>query len=170
MNISLPLALCALAALAGSAVQAAPSTNKPAPDDSRFGGDFGFGPPGPYVGYWGEQCRLWHIRTQENLGAPPPSPAVQATLKGFVAGTISGKPNYDDMSPAMAKVVQNRLSFYRTSLLRLGGPASTQSVGADSQGENGYVVDQQGGETHWNIVLNAQGKIEMAFVCKGTGS
>jgi hypothetical protein len=87
-----------------------------------------------------------------------------------VAGTISGKPDYDRMAPPMAKIVRKELPLYWSNLLRLGAPASAQIVGGDSAGDAVYVVDQKGGMTHWFIALGPGGKVETAIVCAGTGA
>ena len=42
-------------------------------------------------------------------------------------------------------------------------------IDRDDRGNNIYVVDQKGGATHWNIAVGPDGKIEAAFICRGTG-
>ncbi|MDB5459697.1 MAG: hypothetical protein JWO72_1438 [Caulobacteraceae bacterium] len=158
------------AALPSPLDPAAARTGELPADYPRFGGDLGFGPPGVYAEFWRDRCRVWSIQAGKHLKSDAPSPAVTATLRGFVAGTISGKPDYDQMAPPMAKIVRKELPLYWSNLLRLGAPASAQIVGGDSAGDAVYVVDQKGGMTHWFIALGPGGKVETAIVCAGTGA
>jgi hypothetical protein len=155
--------------LAGSAAVAQVTYNPPDTPYQRFGGDVGFGPVGPYAGFWPSRCRVLAIQAREHVNGPPSDPRIDTELKRFVAGTISATPDVQDLSPTMADVVRKQMAFYWPSLARLGPPSSTKPIGPDSQGNTVYVVEQQGDRTHWNIAVNPAGQIDSAIVCAGGG-
>jgi len=159
------------AALGGSSVSNAqvayipPSAERP-----RFGGEFDLTQLGPVAGYWPTECRTWQLRNNEHRDAPLATPELRSMFDRFVSGVINEKPNYGDLSPAMAQAVRKNLPTYWASLNRMGEASAAKQIATDEVGNTVYVVDQKGGATHWNIAVNPQGKIEVAFICKGQGA
>jgi hypothetical protein len=68
----------------------------------------------------------------------------------------------------MADAVRKNLPAYWASFNRMGQASVAKKIGSDADGDH-YVLDQKGGETHWNITVNTDGKIAAAFACRGTG-
>ncbi|HWA60035.1 MAG TPA: hypothetical protein VG939_01605 [Caulobacteraceae bacterium] len=141
----------------------------PGGERPRFGGEFSLSQVGPVANYWPTQCRVWHLRAQARRDGPLATPEMAAVLSRFVGGLISEKPNYDDLSPGMAQEVRKNLGVYWPSFNRMGYASAAKRVDKDDAGNDVYVVDQRGGATHWNVMVNGQGKIESAFLCPGQG-
>jgi hypothetical protein len=150
--------------LAQGVVYIPPGANEP-----RFGGEILLTETGPVVGYWTTQCRTWRIRSQARRGGPMAPPDTMAAIKRFIEGLIAKKPNYDDLSPAMAGAVRKNINTYWPSFNRMGRAKTAKQFDADQAGNRLYVVNISGGKAHWNIAVNADGKIDEAFVCAGEG-
>ena len=160
------LALATFAAVPASRAQVAYiPPNAPHP---RFGGEFTLSEPGPVPAFWASECRAWYVRSTARRSGPTADPQTDAAIKNFVRGLIAKKPNYDDMTPAMAAAVRQHIDVYWPSLNRMGYASIAKHVDADEQGRDLYVVDQAGGATHWNIATR-NGRIDEAFICAGTG-
>ena len=141
----------------------------PGAEAPRFGGEFGLSDVGPVAGYWRSQCYTWHERSQARRTGPVAPPPVDAAVKRFVAGLIAEKPDYADLSPAMADAVRKNLPTYWPSFNRMGRATAVKQFDTDKDGDQLYVVDQTGGGTHWNMTVNRDGKIASAFMCEGVG-
>lgn len=135
----------------------------------RFGGEFSLTEVGPVEGYWRAECRRWHVLSQSRRTGPLAPPPVDAAVKRFVTGLIAEKPNYADLSPAMAEAVRKNLQTYWPSLNRMGRATVAKMFDIDKGGNRLYVVDQTGGVSHWNMTVDPEGKIASAFLCEGTG-
>lgn len=160
------IALANLAAVPASHAQVAyvpPNAERP-----RFGGEFELSEVGPVGGYWRSECYAWHVRSVARRTGPVADPQTDAAIKRFVSGLIREKPNYDDMTPAMAAAVRKNIGVYWASLNRMGYATVAKHIDADAAGRDLYVVDQTGGGTHWNIAIR-NGRIDEAFICAGTG-
>jgi hypothetical protein len=104
----------------------------------------------------------------EKLKGQSPNPRTEAALRRLVDGLISGKPNYDEMSPALAEVTRNQLERLDADLAPLGLVLSIRFLGVGNQCEDVYVVKQERGEVHhWRIVVDSKGTIRMARVSAG---
>lgn len=141
----------------------------PGANEPRFGGEILLTETGPVVGYWTTQCRTWRLRSQARRGGPMATPETTAAFKRFVDGLIAKKPNYDDLSPAMAEAVRKNINTYWPSFNRMGRAKTAKQFDSDQAGNTLYVVNIAGGRAHWNIAVNHAGKIDEAFVCQGEG-
>jgi hypothetical protein len=166
--LSAALALPGLALLAGPVLSQTVYVPPNAPQP-RFGGEFRLAEVGPVAGYWRSECYNWHVRSQARRGGPAPPPPVDAALKRFVSGIIADRPDYDDLSPAMAQAVREHLPTYWPSLNRMGRATVARQFETTKEGDALYVLDQAGGGTHWNVTVNPDGKIARAFLCGGQG-
>ena len=92
-----------------------------------------------------------------------------AAIKRFVSGLIVNKPDYDDLSPPMAEAVRKHMPTYWASINRMGRATAAKKFDTDKNGNDLYVVNQRGGRTHWNLIVNPNGKITSAFMCQGEG-
>src|ERR1700753_1726683 len=140
--------------------------NAPQP---RFGGEFALTEVGPVVNFWPTVCYDWHLRANSHRTGPKASPEMDAAFKRFIKGLIIDKPAYDDLTPAMAEAVKKHMGVYWTSINRMGYATVAKKIDTDAQGRDEYVIDQTGGETHWNVLVDQNGKIDVAFLCAGTG-
>ena len=166
---SLAAALLLLAASSASPGFAAPTVYiPPGAAEPRFGGEFTLTEVGPVAGYWSTQCRVWSIRAHAHRDGPMASPELNGTFHRFVRGLINERPNYEDLSPAMAESVRKNLPTYWASFNRMADASVAKKIDGGVDGDK-YVVDQKGGTAHWNITVNKDGKIAAAFACTGTG-
>jgi hypothetical protein len=166
--VLLVLALAATVS-ATPAGHAATTYIPPNAERPRFGGEILLTAVGPVVGYWRTECQTWRIRSHARRGQPKPSPETAEAFKRFVSGLVSKKPDYNDMSPAMAEAVRMNLDTYWPSFNRMGRATASNQFDTDEAGNGLYVVNQAGGRTHWNITLTPAGKIDAAFICQGQG-
>jgi hypothetical protein len=157
-------------AMAWPAAQAQAATYIP-PGSARplFGGEFELSQVGPVAGYWPTECQTWRRRAEAHRAAPLAPPRLNRAFQRMISGLIAEHPNYDDMSPAMAQAVRSNLGAYWPSLNRMGDATAAKRIDKDDRGNDIYVIDQKGGATHWNIAVGPGGKIEAAFLCRGTG-
>jgi len=160
--------LSALALWAGPAISQTVYVSPDAPRP-RFGGEFRLTDVGPVAGYWRSECYNWRVRSQARRTGPRAAPALDATFKRFVSGLIAYKPNYDEMSPAMAEAVRKNLRTDWPSINRMGRATVARKFDTTKDGDELYVLDQTGGNTHWNLIVNPEGKIATAFMCEGQG-
>lgn len=158
-----------LSALALSPASFAQTVYVPPGDEPRFGGEFALTDVGQVAGYWRSECYNWHVRSQSRRTGPLAPPPVDAAIKRFVEGLIAEKPSYEDLSPAMAAAVRKNLPTYWPSINRMGRASAAKLIETNKDGDQLYVVDQRGGGTHWNMIVNPDGKIASAFICQGTG-
>lgn len=158
-----------LSALTLSPASFAQTVYVPPGDEPRFGGEFALTDVGQVAGYWRSECYNWHVRSQSRRTGPLASAPVDAAIKRFVDGLIAEKPTYEDLSPAMAEAVRKNLPTYWPSINRMGRASAAKLIETNKDGGQLYVVDQRGGGTHWNMIVNADGKIASAFICQGTG-
>jgi hypothetical protein len=167
----LATALLATVLLAASAAAAAPPTVYVSPDAPRprFGGEFRLTDVGPVAGYWRSECYSWHVRSQARRTGPRAAPALDAAFKRFVSGLIADRPAYEDMSPAMAEAVRKNLRTDWPSINRMGRATVARKFDTTRDGDELYVLDQTGGTSHWNLIVNPEGKIATAFMCQGQG-
>lgn len=161
-------ALCALA-LSASPASFAQTVYVPPGDEPRFGGEFALTDVGQVAGYWRSECYNWHVRSQSRRTGPVAAPPLDAAFKRFVSGLISEKPDYADLSPAMAEAVRKNLPTYWPSINRMGHASVAKQFDTDGQGDTLYVLDLAGGGAHWNLTVDPQGKIASAFMCGGQG-
>ncbi len=162
-------ALLVLTLSASSASFAQTTYIPPGGERPPFGGEILLTATGPVVGYWQTECRTWRIRSHARLGGPKAPPPVNAAIKQFVSGLIAKKPNYDALSPAMAAAVRKHLNTYWSSFFSMGRASNVQQFDHDDAGNALYVVNQVGGQTHWNVTVDPGGKIAAAFICQGQG-
>ena len=102
---------------------------------------------------------------QERVGAGQTAQAgSEAALRKFIEGLASGKPDYDAMTPEMARITRQQLTFLRQGAAAAGAIESIEFSGIDPDGRNIYVVQQANGTTNARIGLDAEGKIDFAIL------
>jgi hypothetical protein len=106
-------------------------------------------------------------RTAEKVKSQSASPGTEAALRRLVDGLISGNPNYDEMSPALAEATRQQLPNLHSGLAEWGTVQSITFLGVAPQGEDVYSVRHENGASHWRIALDAKGVISTAWVTPG---
>ena len=115
-----------------------------------------------------ETARLIEDKRAERMKSHSASPGTEAALRGFIAGLISGHPNYDEMSYALDEATRDRLKDWHADLAPLGAVQSIRFLGVGGQGEDVFVVQQERGEVrHWRIALDSKGRVCLAWVSVG---
>jgi beta-lactamase regulating signal transducer with metallopeptidase domain len=95
-------------------------------------------------------------RVQQNL----PSPGTEAAIRNFIERREAGQPvEYEKMSPALAKAVQEQYAQMEQSRAVLGKLQSIQFQGVGAQGYDTYVVRFQNGSVIYSIQVDANGII-----------
>jgi bla regulator protein blaR1 len=91
----------------------------------------------------------------------------EAALRRVIEGIISGKPNYSEMSPALADATRQQLPQLSAAMAHLGNVQSVEFRGVGNQGWDMYDVKQAHGSSQWRIALAADGIITGALVTAG---
>jgi hypothetical protein len=95
-------------------------------------------------------------RVQTNLATP----GTEAAVRSFIERREAGLPvDYEKMSPALAKGVQEQMPEMEKILAQLGRMQSIQFQGVSLQGYDTYVVKFQNGSLIYSIQVDANGII-----------
>jgi Domain of unknown function (DUF3471) len=105
--------------------------------------------------------------TAEKVKSQSASPGTEAALHRLIDGLISGKPNYHEMSPALAEATRRQLPNLQSGHEELGAIQSVKFLGVGRQGEDVYTVRHENGPSHWRIALDSKGAISTAWVSPG---
>ena len=106
-------------------------------------------------------------RTEEKVKSQSASPGTETALRRLIDGLISGQPNYDEMSAALAEATRQQLPNLQPGLAELRAVESIRFLGVAPQGEDVYTVRHENGASHWRIALDAKGMIVTAWVTPG---
>jgi Domain of unknown function (DUF3471)/Glyoxalase superfamily protein len=106
-------------------------------------------------------------QTAEKVRSQAASPGTEAALRRLIEGLIGGKPNYDEMSPAVAEATRHQLPNLHSGHQELGAVQSVTFLGVGRQGEDVYTVRHVNGASHWRIALDSKGMITTAWVTPG---
>ncbi|HEY2416343.1 MAG TPA: hypothetical protein VGH84_00370 [Steroidobacteraceae bacterium] len=88
-------------------------------------------------------------------------PGTEAFLRGYIVGCEKGQPNYEDMSPAMAKGVHGLRPLIEARHQRVGAFKALTFKGVDRAGKDVYEATFIHGLVEYRIPpLNAGGKVE----------
>jgi hypothetical protein len=106
-------------------------------------------------------------QTAERVKSQSANPGSEAALHRLIEGLTSGKPNYDEMSPALAEATRRQLPNLQPGHEELGAVRSVTFLGVGRQGEDVYTVRHENGASHWRITLDSKGTITTAWVTPG---
>ncbi len=106
-------------------------------------------------------------RTEEKVKSQSASPGTEAALRRLIDGLVSGKPNYDEMSPLLAEATRQQLPTLQSGLAELRAVRSVTFLGVGAQAEDVYSVRHENGASHWRIALDSNGTISTAWVTQG---
>jgi Zn-dependent protease with chaperone function len=102
--------------------------------------------------------------TAAKIKSQTATPGSEAALRRLIDGISTGKPNFAEMSPALADATRQQLPHLSAAIGHLGPVQSVQFRGVGSQGWDVYDVRQKNGSTQWRIALGADGIITGAVV------
>jgi hypothetical protein len=105
--------------------------------------------------------------TAAKVQSQTPTPGSEAALRRLIAGIVSGKPNYGEMSPELAEATRQQLSMLQPGIAGLGAVRSVAFQGVGNAGWDIYAVEQEHGSTQWRIALRSDGIISGALVTMG---
>jgi hypothetical protein len=91
----------------------------------------------------------------------------EAALHRLIDGLISGKPNYREMSAALAEATRHQLPNLQSGHEEPGAVQSITFLGVGRQGDDVYTVRHENGASHWRIALDSKGTITTAWVAPG---
>ena len=87
------------------------------------------------------------------------TPGSDAALKRMLESVRLSKPNYDEMSAALANVVRQQMPMMQGHLQKLGAVKSLEFKGVGSAGWDSYEVQHENGTSQWRIAMMPDGKI-----------
>lgn len=105
--------------------------------------------------------------TAAKIQSQTATPGSEAALRRLIDGISTGKPNYSEMSPALADATRQHLPHLSAVMADLGPVQSVEFRGVGNQGWDLYDVRQEHGSSQWRISLGADGIIAGAFVTAG---
>lgn len=96
-----------------------------------------------------------------------PTPGSEAAVRHLVEGLLSGKPNYDEMGPALAQATRQQYDNLTAAAKRLGPIQSIEFRVVGNQGWDVYDVHHQNGVSTVRVALSPDGKIQGALLSAG---
>lgn len=93
-----------------------------------------------------------------------PAPGSEAAARKFVAAVAAGTPNYEDMSPGLAKAVREQSHQMKGMMDSLGAVQSIEFVRVGEGGWDTYRVKFANGALSWRVGLAPDGKIDYSLV------
>jgi len=105
--------------------------------------------------------------TAAKIQSQTATPGSEAALRRLIEGISTGKPNFAEMSPALADATRQQLPQLAAAMAHLGTVVSVEFRGVGNQGWDMYDVRQEHGSSQWRIALGADGIITGALVTAG---
>ena len=88
------------------------------------------------------------------------SPGSEAALRRLIEELRAGKPDYDLMSPAMARETRRQLTQEQATIAKLGALRSVTFRGVGPAGPNIYQTTFEKGSLEWRVWLNLDGTVD----------
>jgi bla regulator protein blaR1 len=98
------------------------------------------------------------------IASNAPAPGTADAVRKMAAGLSSGSPNYDDMTPEIAKTTRDQLARMGPAMKSHGAVQSVEFLRVGEGGWDVYRVRYETGTMLWRIGLNSAGKISYALV------
>jgi len=105
--------------------------------------------------------------TAAKIQSQTATPGSEAALRRLIEGISTGRPNFAEMSPALADATRQQLPQLAAAMAHLGTVQSVEFRGVGNQGWDMYDVRQEHGSSQWRIALGADGIITGALVTAG---
>lgn len=81
-------------------------------------------------------------------------------MRRFIDGLRRGAPEYDRMSPDLARAVRRDLAEDKAALEKLGAMQSLKFTGVGSAGPNIFRAQFERGALDWRIWLDPDGRVD----------
>jgi hypothetical protein len=91
------------------------------------------------------------------------TPGSEAAVRHLIDGIATGRPNYAEMSPALANASREQFPQMAAVLAQLGAVQSIEFRGVGNQGWDVYDVRHEHGTSQWRIALDEHGIITGAL-------
>jgi len=91
-------------------------------------------------------------------------PGTEAIVRQFVAGMVSGNPDYASMTPDFASLNREHLPMVRQMFLPLGEFLSTKFEGPGMAGGDEYLVSFANGAMIVDVIVDLKGKLAGALM------
>ena len=102
-------------------------------------------------------------RLAERIKHPKPLTGSETAVRRLVEGLIAGKPNYEELHPALAHLAREQLPRLHTAAAYLGAIESIDFQGVGSQGWDVYDVRHERGTSCVRIMLGSDGLVSGAI-------
>jgi CubicO group peptidase (beta-lactamase class C family) len=89
------------------------------------------------------------------------SPGSEAALRRLIEELRSGRPNYDLMSPALARETRRQLEEEQTTIAKLGALQSLTFKAVGPAGPNIYLANFEKGSLEWRLWLSLDGSVDV---------
>jgi CubicO group peptidase (beta-lactamase class C family) len=89
------------------------------------------------------------------------SPGSEAAVRRLIGELRLGKPDYDLMSPALARETRRQITQQQATLAKLGALQSLTFKGVGPAGPNIYLAAFEKGSLEWRIWLNLDGSVDV---------
>jgi CubicO group peptidase (beta-lactamase class C family) len=89
------------------------------------------------------------------------SPGSEAAVHRLIGELRLGKPDYDLMSPALARETRRQITQHQATIAKLGSLQSLTFKGVGSAGPNIYLAMFEKGSLEWRIWLNLDGSVDV---------
>jgi hypothetical protein len=88
-----------------------------------------------------------------------PDPRSEATVRDFIAGITTGKPNYSAMNEQLADTIRRQLPLLQRRFVSLGPLLSVRFLGVDTKAADHYEARYRGGKSRFAILFAPNGLI-----------
>jgi CubicO group peptidase (beta-lactamase class C family) len=89
------------------------------------------------------------------------SPGSEAAVRRLIGELRLGKPDYDLMSPALARETRRQITQQQATIAKLGALQSLTFKGVGPAGPNIYLATFEQGSLEWRIWLNLDGSVDV---------
>jgi bla regulator protein BlaR1 len=104
------------------------------------------------------------IELASRVASNTPAPGSEAAARKFVTAACAGTPNYEDMSPGLAKAVREQSPQMKGMMDNLGAVQSIEFVRVGEGGWDTYRVKFANGTLLWRFGLAPDGKVDYSLV------
>ena len=111
-----------------------------------------------------ETAAAIRAKCADRVASQTPLPGSEDALRRLLTSVDNGTPNYAEMGPLLAGVIEQQLPTLQAVARYLGPVESVTFRGVGQQGWDVYDVKRELGTGQWRLLLAANGKIENASV------
>jgi hypothetical protein len=102
---------------------------------------------------------------QQRIGAGQTASAgTESAARKLIEGLATGMPDYDSMTPELARLTRQQLGNLRRDTAALGAIVGVDFTGVGAQGNDIYQVRGENGAMEIRIALDDDGRIEFALL------